>query len=107
MDFCSEDVVLNVGRTAGDPLGRSLFGKDALWELWHHLTGDVDGVVGIRPVHMLSDGQRLVLLVDATAGNVQNQQFTRLIVTGTIGENGLWEELWVEFDDQPVEDPVS
>lgn len=99
--FCSEDVVVNVGRTAGNPMGRSLFGKDALWELWHQLSGDPDLAVHIRPVHMLSDGRRLVLLVDAVLRSMP-EQITRVILTGSIGENGLWKELWAEFDDQPV-----
>lgn len=102
--MCSDDVVLNLGPTATTPGGLSYYGKRSIRELWNETADALYGAVKVRPVSLLSDDQHLVVFVDVAVGTGSRQVENKVVLTGLVGDGGLWEELWLHVDDLPLQE---
>ena len=102
LEMCTDDVVLNVGQNAITPTGLSYYGKDSIRELWNETADALYSAPRVRPVNLLSDDQHLVVFIDLAVGTGSRQVENKLVLTGLVGEGGLWKELWLHVDDLPL-----
>lgn len=106
LQLCTKDVVLNVGRTATTPWASAYSGPASIAQLWQETFETLNGAVKLEPAKLLAGEQFLLLFVDVGLGTGSQRVEKRLIVTGSAGAGGLWKELWLQFDDQPLREPA-
>lgn len=105
LQLCTPDVVLNVGRTAATPWSSAYSGRGSIAQLWQETFETLNGAVDVKPANLLAGDQYLLLFVDVALGTGSQRVEKKQIVTGSAGADGLWKELWLQFDDQPLKEP--
>lgn len=103
LDLCPEQVVLTVGQTADTPSPSGYAGRDTITRLWQETFESLNGAIEVKPVKLLAGDSHMVLFIDLFMGSGTRREEKRLILTGTAVPGGLWDELWLQFDDLPVQ----
>lgn len=106
LQLCAPDVVLNVGRTAGTPWSSAYSGRASIARLWQETFETLNGALDVKPAKLLASENYLLLFVELGLGTGSQRVEKKLIVTGSAGAGGLWKELWLQFDDQALREPV-
>ena len=107
LKLCSDTVILNVGQSPGRPTTTSYIGKTAICEVWRETFESLNGAFAIQPGELLTGNGYLVMFLRLTVGSGSQRVEKRLILTGSTGPSGLWGELWLQFDDQPLQDSAG
>ena len=103
LKLCSDTVIFNVGQSPGRPSTTSYIGKSAICELWRETFESLNGAFEIQPGEVLTGNGYLVMFLNLKVGSGSQRVEKRLILTGTSEPSGLWTELWLQFDDQPLQ----
>ena len=107
LKLCSDTVILNVGQSPGRPTTTSYIGKTAICEVWRETFESLNGAFAIQPGDVLTGNGYLVMFLHLVVGSGSQRVEKRLILTGSTGPSGLWGELWLQFDDQPLQDSAG
>ncbi|HEU4867672.1 MAG TPA: hypothetical protein VFV09_08095 [Actinomycetota bacterium] len=107
LDLCPEQVELTVGQTAGSPSPSRYAGRDTITGLWQETFESLNGAIEVRPAKLLAGDGHMVLFIDLFLGSGSQREEKKLILTGAAGSGGLWDELWLQFDDLPVRLPAG
>ena len=103
LKLCSDTVILNVGQSPGRPTTTSYIGKSAIYELWRETFESLNGAFAIQPGEVLAGNGYLVMFLQLAVGSGLQRVEKKLILTGSSEPSGLWAELWLQFDDQPLQ----